>query len=143
MEKRKIYFETQKRQFFPDCITAVGKGLRESWGTYHMNRKTAIRNLKKKCENWSNLAEDQVKLAWHSRKLRTVISNVRDLSTLLKFEVASYTGKEINWMRKNLRGLKKTVERQTNMYKRLAIQLQLKQGMLNKKKSERIFFNFF
>ncbi len=122
MQKRKIYFETRQSDF-SQCITAVGKGLRQSWGIYNTNRKAAIAHLKKKCENWSNLAENHVKLSWHSRKLRTLIFNLQDLSYLLKFEFASYSGKEINWMRKIMRSLKKSIEKHKDSFGRLAVEL--------------------
>ncbi len=120
MQKRKSYFEAQESQSFSQCITAVGKGFRESWGTYNTNRKDAISNLKKKCDNWHLLAQENVKLAWHSRKLRLLIFNLQDLSNVVKFELASYSGKEINWMRKIMRSLKKSIETQKKTYHRFA-----------------------
>ncbi len=123
MQKRKAYFERTDSCVFTQCMTAVGKGLRESWGLYNSNRKAAIANLKRKCENWTNLAESHVKLAWHSRKLRMLTLNLKDLADVVKFELTSYTAKEINWIRKILRCLKKSVETERSTYHRLAINL--------------------
>ncbi len=123
MEKRNRYFKTQRNQTFSHCITAVGKGLRESWGVFNTNRKIAIANLKKKKTNWTQLANIRVKLAWHSRKLRLLSFNVTDLSNVLNFEISSYTAKEINWMRKTLRTLKKSLTLEESTYNRIAIEL--------------------
>ena len=101
MQKRKAYFENSDQQkIFPHCITAVGKGLRESWGSFNEKRKKCIKMLKQNCPNWQGLAEQNVKLAWHCRKLRLLQENEQDLNTVMELDLQEYSPKEINWLRK-------------------------------------------
>ncbi len=123
MQKRKAYFETFGHKQFSHCIPAVGQGLRKSWGTYNIHRKHVIANQKKSCENWSALAKIEIKFAWHCRKLRLLTMSLKDLSSVLKFQHIDYNGKEINWMRKISRCLKRSLEKQVKTCESLASQV--------------------
>ena len=120
MERRKIYFESlSHQQKFPECMTAVGKGLRQTWGFFNEKRKKQINSLKKSCPKWQQLALNEVKLAWHCRKLRLLQENVIDLQAIIASEINGYSAKEINWMRKIQRTLKKSVSYQEDVYYKL------------------------
>ncbi len=127
MQKRKAYFENSDQQkIFPHCITAVGKGLRESWGSFNEKRKKCIKMLKQNCPNWQGLAEQNVKLAWHCRKLRLLQENEQDLNTVMELDLQEYSPKEINWLRKIRRTIKKSISKQQNLYHDLWQEMQPK-----------------
>ncbi len=120
MEKRKQHFENGRDWQFPDCITAVGKGLRKTWGNYSEKRKVTIKFLKKEHSSWQDLVSEEIKLAWMSRKIHALKEDEADLKDILATKLVNYSAKEINWMRKIHRSLRKSLQTHKDSFSKLS-----------------------